>query len=96
MDLAKLLGDKREEVLKIAGKHGARNIRLFGSVARGDAKESSDIDLLVKMEAGSTLLDIVAIGQDLEDLLGCKVHVVTEAAISPFIRENVLKEAVNL
>ena len=76
--------------------HGARNVRLFGSVARGEATETSDLDLLIEMEPGRTLLDIIAIKQDLEELLGCKVDVVTEAAISPYLRDKVLHEAVRL
>jgi len=92
----KLLKNKREEILRIASDHGARNIRLFGSVSRGKAGPESDVDILVKLEPGRTLLDIIAIKQDLEDLLGCEVDVVTEEAISPYIREQVLKEAVSL
>ena len=92
----KLLKNKREEILRIAFSHGARNIRIFGSVSRGKAGPESDVDILVKLEPGRTLLDIIAIKQDLEDLLGCEVDVVTEEAISPYIREQVLKEAVSL
>jgi uncharacterized protein len=69
---------------------------LSGSVVRGVATESSDLDLLIEMESGRSLLDIVAIKQDLEELLGCKVDVVTEAAISPYLRDKVLHEAVRL
>jgi predicted nucleotidyltransferase len=91
-----LLSDKREEILKIAAGHGARKVRVFGSVARGEARPDSDIDLLVDLEPGRSLLDIIAIKQDIEDLLGCEVDVVTEAAISPPIREQMLKDVVNL
>jgi hypothetical protein len=69
---------------------------LFGSVARGEATETSDLDLLIEMEPKRSLLDIIAIKQDLEELLGCKVNVVTEAAISPSFREQVLSESVQL
>ncbi len=72
------------------------SLRVFGSVARGDARPDSDVDLLVEMERGRTLLDVVAIKQDVEDLLGRKVDVVTQAAVSPYMRESVLKEAVSL
>jgi uncharacterized protein len=96
MNLSKLLRLKKEEVQKIAHHHGARNLRVFGSMARGEATEGSDLDLLVEMETGRTLLDLVAIKQDLEELLGCKVDVVTEAALSPYLRERVLSEAVRL
>jgi uncharacterized protein len=71
-------------------------VRLFGSVARGEATETSDLDLLVDMETGRNLLDVIAIKQDLEDLLGCKVDIVTEAAVSPYLKETVLREAVRL
>lgn len=96
MNMTELLRLKKEEVRRIARQHGAVNLRVFGSVARGEAKEGSDLDLLVEMEPGRSLLDLVAIKQDLEDLLGCKVDVVTEAAVSPYLRERVLNEAVSL
>ena len=91
-----LLKEKREEILQIAQKHGARNVRVFGSVAKGEARARSDVDLLVEMEPGRSLLDMIAIKQDLEDLLGRKVDVVTEAAVSPYIRESVLNGAIRL
>jgi predicted nucleotidyltransferase len=96
MNMTELLRLKKAEVQKIARQHGAMNLRVFGSVARGEAGEGSDLDLLVEMESGRSLLDLVAIKQDLEDLLGCKVDVVTEAAVSPHLRERVLNEAVLL
>lgn len=96
MNLSQLIKLKRRSVLEIAQQHGARNIRLFGSVARGETTETSDLDLLIDMEPGRNLLDLIAIKQDLEDLLGCKVDVVTEAAISPYLRDKVLHEAVSL
>ena len=96
MKVKNLIAEKREEILKIAHKYGARNVRLFGSAARGRTSKSSDVDLLVEMEPGRSLLDIVAIKQDLEDLLGRKVDVVTENALSPYIRAEVLREAMSL
>jgi predicted nucleotidyltransferase len=96
MNLSQLIKQKRQQILKIAQGHGARNVRLFGSVARGETTETSDLDLLIEMEPGRNLLDVVAIKQDLEDLLGCMVDVVTEAAISPYMRDKVLHEAVHL
>ena len=96
MKVNNLVAEKREKILKIAQKYGARNVRLFGSAARGRTSISSDVDFLVEMEPGSSLLDIVAIKQDLEDLLGCKVDVVTENALSPYIRAEVLREAMSL
>ena len=71
-------------------------MRLFGSVARDDSAADSDIDILVRLEAGRSLLDLIAVKQDLEDLLGRSVDVVTEASVSPYFREMVLGEAVPL
>jgi len=96
MNLSQLLQQKRQQVLEIAAGHGARNVRLFGSVARGEATETSDLDLLIELAPEQTLLDVIAIKQDLEELLGCKVDVVTEAAISPYLRDKVLHEAIRL
>jgi len=88
--------NKRDEILRVASAHGARNLRVFGSVSRGEATDKSDIDLLINLEPGRTLLDIIAIKQDLGDLLGCNVDVVTEDSVSPYIREQILKDAVSL
>ena len=96
MRIDKVLKKRRMEILTIAGRYGARNIRLFGSIAKGTATKSSDVDILVQMESGRSLLDLVAIKQDLEDLLGRQVHVVTEPSLSPYLRDDVLKEAVSL
>lgn len=91
-----LLKTKRDEILHIAAKHGARNVRVFGSAARGQAGPTSDVDFLVELETGRSLLDHVALCQDLEDLLGCKVDVVTEKALHWYIRDRVLAQAVPL
>jgi uncharacterized protein len=96
MDLSKMLQDKRDEILRITAAHGAQNVRVFGSVSRGEAGAKSDVDLLVKLEPGRSLLDLIAIKQELEDLLGREVDVLTEDAVSAYIREQVLKEAVSL
>ena len=96
MNLENVIRDKGKEILRISRQHGARSVRIFGSTARGEASVTSDLDILVDMEARSTLLDIVAIKQDLEDMLGCRVDVVTESALSPYIRKDVLKEAKTL
>ena len=96
MSLDKLLKEKREQILAIAELHGAREVRVFGSVARGEATPTSDLDLLLEMGEERSLLDIIAIKQDLEEFLGCRVHVVTEAAVSPYLREKVLREAISL
>jgi predicted nucleotidyltransferase len=85
--------EKKAEILKIAAKHGARNVRIFGSVARGEARSDSDVDFLVDMEPGRTLLDMGGLLMDLRDLLRLEVDVVTERGLKPRIRERVLKEA---
>lgn len=84
------------EILRVAGAHGAREVRIFGSRARDDARDDSDLDLLVTLEVGRSLLDLVAIKQDLEDALGLRVDVVTKGGLSPYLREAVLAEAVTL
>jgi len=94
MPISKILTEKREEILRIAMKHGARNLRIFGSYARGEERTDSDIDLLVEMERNRSLLDVIAIKHDLEDLIQRKVDVVTENAISPYLKENILKSAI--
>ena len=87
---------RRNEVLRIASARGARRVRVFGSMARGEQGPTSDIDLLVEMEPGRTLLDLMNLEEDLEQLLGRPVDVVTEGALNPRIRERVLAEAVTL
>jgi len=77
----------------LAERRGARNIRVFGSVARGEAGPESDLDLLVEMEPGRSLLDHIALIQDLEEVLGYRVDVVTEAGLRERIRPRVLREA---
>ncbi len=96
MNLDIVLKSKRQEIIETASKYGAKNVRVFGSVARGEAGPQSDLDLLVQLNPHHSLLDLIAIKQDLEDMLGCNVDVVTEAALSPYIREDVLREAVSL
>jgi uncharacterized protein len=89
-DLARV----REQILAVAARHGAGNVRVFGSVARGDADAASDIDFLVDFEPGRSLLDLAALLVDLEDLLGHPVDVVTEPGLKARIRQRVLAEAV--
>ncbi|BER91689.1 nucleotidyltransferase family protein [Atrimonas thermophila] len=88
--------EKREEILRICAKYGARKVRVFGSVARNEADEKSDIDLIVGFEPGRSLLDHAALWLELQELLGCKVDVVSERGIKPRIRERILREAVPL
>ena len=93
MKLAALVSRKREDILQIAQKYGARNVRIFGSVIHGEDNARSDIDVLVNFDSGRSLLDHVALMQDLEELLGRKVDVVSEKALHWYIRDRVLKEA---
>ena len=87
------MNEKRTVILETARRHGARNVRIFGSVARGEDDEKSDLDFLVEMEPGRSLLDHAALLLDLEELLGCKVDVLSEKGIKARIRERVLREA---
>lgn len=96
MALKDLLNSKRDEILKIAEKYGAQNVRLFGSIARGEADEKSDVDLLVEMKPGHSLFDMGGMLMEIEALLGCRVDIVTERGLKKRIREKVLKEAVPL
>lgn len=96
MDQRTLLQQNRERVLETAARYGAYNVRLFGSVARGDATTASDIDFLVSMEPGRSLMDLGGLLYELRNLLGVDVDVVTEKGLRARFREQVLKEAVPL
>jgi predicted nucleotidyltransferase len=91
--MARLVG-MRAEILAAAARHGATNVRVFGSVARGDADPASDVDFLVDFEPGRSLLDLAGLVVELEDLLGRPVDVVTEPGLKARIRQRVLAEAV--
>lgn len=93
MELEQLVISHREKILFIAHKNGARDVRIFGSVARGDSHSNSDIDFLVNLEAGRSLLDLARLLRELQTLLGHKVDIVTEAGLRPRIRARVLEEA---
>ena len=84
----------RAEIMAAAARHGATNVRVFGSVARGDADADSDVDFLVDFEPGRSLLDLAGLLVELEDLLGHRVDVVTEPGLKARIRQRVLAEAV--
>ncbi|MCX5977539.1 MAG: nucleotidyltransferase family protein [Coprothermobacterota bacterium] len=90
------LKEKREEIIRIARLRGAGNIRIFGSWARGEGDEASDIDLLVDLEPGRSLLDLGGLWWDLNLLLSRNVDVITEKSMRPRARERALKEAVPL
>jgi predicted nucleotidyltransferase len=93
MDAEKLLKEKRQAIMTVADKHGAHSVRVFGSVARGDSGPESDVDLLVKMEEGRSLLDLSAMVLDLKELLGVNVDVVSEDGLYWLLRRKILKEA---
>ena len=96
LDLRSLIMARRDEVRQLAARHGARNVRLFGSVARGEADDASDVDILVDLEPGRSLLDLGGLLMDLRALLGRDVDVITERSLKPRIRARVLREAIAL
>jgi uncharacterized protein len=91
-----LLRARREEILGCANDHGACNVRVFGSVVRGESGALSDVDLLVEMGPGRSLIDLVGLWQDLEDMLGTHVDVLSDGGVSPHLRERIYAEAVAL
>lgn len=96
MSLNELVRARRADILEIAKRYGASNLRIFGSVARGEADEKSDIDILVDMESGRSLLDLAGLRVDLRELLGRSVDVLTVPSLRDRIRSRVLSEAVPL
>lgn len=86
----------RRAILELASRHGARNVRVFGSMARGEARPDSDVDFLVDVEPGRTLLDVIALEQELEALLGRPVDVLTDGGLSPYLQQRILAEAAAL
>jgi hypothetical protein len=93
MDINEMLDLRRNEILEVAARHGALNIRVFGSVSRSEAGPGSDVDFLIELEPGRTLLDHAALYLELKQLLGCEVDVVTEKGLRPRMRDRILKEA---
>lgn len=93
LSIETLLKEKRSDILQIAAQHGATNVRIFGSVARGEVDAESDVDFLVTLEPGRSLLDLGELLMDLQDLLEREVDIVTEAGLRSRIRERVLAEA---
>ena len=96
MNISQLLESKRSQILQIAALHGAQDIRVFGSVARGDARPDGDIDFLVNMEGGRSLLDLIELGQDLKELLHRKVDILTDGGLNPHLEQRIRAEAVPL
>jgi len=93
MGISEVIGDKRDAILALAAKYGASNVRVFGSVAEGEANEASDVDFLVDLEPDRSLFDLGGLLMDLQELLGRKVDVVTEPGLHWYIRQKVLHQA---
>jgi uncharacterized protein len=93
MGIDQKIQQHRREIIELAASRGASAVRIFGSVARGEATDGSDLDVLVKLDADRSLFDQIALKQDLEQLLGCAVDVVVEGGISPYLEERILAEA---
>jgi len=84
---------KRAEILAVASKHGARNVRLFGSTVRDEAGPDSDVDILVELDQGRSLMDLAHLWLDLQELLSCKVDLLTDEGLSPYLKDRILAEA---
>lgn len=96
MTTVDVLKTKRNDILRLASEHGAHHVRVFGSLARGEAGPSSDVDLLVQMDSGRSLLDLIELSQELESVLQRKVDVLTDEGLSPYLKERIQAEAVPL
>ena len=96
MTTAHILKSKRNDILRLAAQHGAHHVRVFGSSARGEAGSTSDIDLLVRMDHGRSLLDLIALSQELESVLHRKVDILSDKGLSPYLQQRILAEAVPL
>jgi uncharacterized protein len=91
-----IIGDKREAILKLAQQYGASNVRVFGSVARGEARPDSDVDFLVNFPADRSIFDLVGLWLDLKDLIGREVNLSTDEGLKDYVRPSALKDAVTL
>ena len=96
MDIRKEIEEKRERILAVAAEHGARNVRIFGSVSRGEADEKSDIDFLVELDQDRSLMDHAGLQIALQELFDRKIDVVSDRGLKPRIKDRVLREAVPL
>jgi hypothetical protein len=96
MTVGDTIREKRDAIVRIAAKHGASQIRLIGSVARGEDRPDSDVDLLVTWSEGTSLLDQAALMLELEKLLGRKVDIASDSWVKPSIRESVYRDAIAL
>jgi len=93
MGIEQILKQKRDDIIKIASRYGARKVRVFGSIVRGEARPDSDVDFLVDLEEGRSLMDLGGLLMDLQKLLGRNVDIVTEKGLHWYIKEQVLREA---
>ena len=91
-----MLRARRDRIIQLAAQHGAHNVRVFGSVVRGEAGPTSDIDLLVEMDQGRSLLDLIELSQELEAFLERKVDILTDEGLSPYLEQHIHAEAVPL
>ncbi len=96
LGISDILGEKRTQILDLARQYGAFNVRVFGSVARGDATPASDVDFLVSLPADRSIFDLVGLWLELTELLGREVDVLTDGALTERMRENILKDATPL
>jgi uncharacterized protein len=96
MTLEELRSRYRTQILEIAEKRGARNVRVFGSIARGEQRSSSDIDILVDFQPGRSLLDLTGLWLDLEEALGSKVDVVSSRGLKPRVEREIMRDAIAL
>ena len=96
LTLDTLRREKKVEILRLAGMHGCRNVRVFGSVATGENRPDSDVDILVDLDSGRTIFDLAGFLGDLRDLLGTEIDVVESRSIHPYIRNRVLAESVEI
>ncbi len=96
MPLSTLITNNREAIKEIARRYNASNIRVFGSMARGDAGPDSDVDILADLDANTSLLDRIALTQEIEDLLGRKIDLVTPDKLHRVIKDKIIKEAVSI
>lgn len=96
LGIAEIIGDKREAILQLAAKYGASQVRVFGSVARGEARPDSDIDFLVSFPPDRSIFDLVGLWLDLKELLGREVDLSTDTSLKEYVRPHAMKDAVSL
>ncbi len=93
MDIAKKIQSHRDQILKLGSQYGASNIRIFGSISRDEGKPTSDLDIIVTLDPGHTLLDLGGFLMDIQEILGIHVDIVTDDSLHPLLKEGILREA---